>query len=115
MEVKAFNVPRKKGIMKNKEKPVNHPLSAPPELPNNESGGDRIITGEYCITDRLHTALSNGISALKVLKWPLLDVQISKYLSAANVSLVSGRFFCCFLCIVVLYFFNGTLKFLFTY
>lgn len=42
--------------MKNKEKAVNHFLSAwaPPEFCNNERGGDTIITAEYCITDGLH-------------------------------------------------------------
>lgn len=44
--------------MKNKEKAVKHFLSAsaPPEFRDNQSGGDTIITGEYYITDRLHTA-----------------------------------------------------------
>lgn len=58
--------------MKNKEKPVNQFLSASaaPEFCNNESGGDTIITEEYGITDRLHTAFQMDSPHWKVLNWP---------------------------------------------
>lgn len=94
-ERKNHQCSKQKERMKNKEKPVNHFLSAsaPPEFCNNESGGDTTITGKYCITDKLHAAFQMESPNSEELDWPLLNMQMFKYLSARNVQLIYSRLF----------------------